>query len=178
MAATSWGVRNIGADLVFGQDVVYAFDTTTEVRLLSNTGLSVTYNSVHCLSQRSGGDVWGYVGTGTVHVHAILDKKAFFVLTEGTPMGTPRHPVANYRMCVVDRKLTSSKATHPVWRNIFPPRQVRRAMDAGLNLIDTAPNYEEGTASESWARRSRAGPMSNHVSSRIPHFNIWSERET
>ncbi len=102
--ATSWGVRNIGADLVFGQDVVYAFDTTTEVRLLSNTGLSVTYNSVHCLSQRSGGDVWGYVGTGTVHVHAILDKKAFFVLTEGTPMGTPRHPVANYRMCVVDRK--------------------------------------------------------------------------
>ncbi|HTS18270.1 MAG TPA: PQQ-binding-like beta-propeller repeat protein [Verrucomicrobiae bacterium] len=101
---TSWGVRNIGADLVFAKDVVYAFDTTTEIRLLSNTGLSVTYNSVHCLSQRSGREVWGYVGTGTVHAHAILDKKAFFVLTEGTPIGTLHHAVCNYRMCLVDRK--------------------------------------------------------------------------
>jgi len=70
--------------------------------------------------------------------------------------------------------VTSAKATYPAWRNTFQPRRelgrtgfratrlgigdladrnvpldrcvatVLRAIDAGLNLIDTAPNYEQG----------------------------------
>lgn len=102
--STSWGIRNIGGDLVFVKDNVYVFDTTTEMRLLSDTGPTDTYHSIYCLTHRNGKKVWGYVKTGTVHEHAILGDKVFLVTTLGTPLGTREHPENNYRLCLVEPK--------------------------------------------------------------------------
>ena len=102
--ATSWGVQNIGGDLVFDKDKVYVFDTTTEIRLLSNTGLNTTFHSIHCLSPRNGKELWTYINTGTVHHHVILNDKAFFVTTEGNSLGSLSRPSYVYRFCMVERK--------------------------------------------------------------------------
>jgi hypothetical protein len=97
-------VRNIGGELVFAKDNVYVFDTTVETRLLSDTGPSVTYHSIHCLSPRNGKEIWTYIKTGDVHEHAILGDQAFLAVTEGNVLGSRENPSYNYRLCMVERK--------------------------------------------------------------------------
>ena len=101
---TSWGVRNIGGELVFVKDNAYVFDTTVEMRLLSDTGPQVTYHSIHCLSPRNGKEIWTYIKTGEVHEHLILGDSAFLVLTEGNVLGSREHPSYNYHLCLLERK--------------------------------------------------------------------------
>jgi outer membrane protein assembly factor BamB len=101
---TAWGVRNIGQELVFGRDAIFVFDYTVELRLLSNTGLNVGYHSIHCVSPKNGKELWTYLKAGDMHDHTIKDGKAFLVVTEGTPLGTPARPQYNYRLCMVERK--------------------------------------------------------------------------
>ena len=101
---TAWGVRNIGRELVFAPDAVFVFDSTTELRLLSDTGLNVSYHSIHCVSPKSGRELWTYLKTGEMHDHTIKDGKGILVTTEGTALGTPAHPSYTYRLCMVERK--------------------------------------------------------------------------
>jgi outer membrane protein assembly factor BamB len=102
--ATSWGVRNIGGEIVFVKDNAYVFDTTTETRLLSDTGLQVTYHSIHCLSPRSGKEIWTYIKAGEVHEHVILGDQAFLTTTEGNVLGSRENPSYNYHLCMLERK--------------------------------------------------------------------------
>ncbi len=102
--STAWGVRNIGGELVFAKDNVYVFDTTVETRLLSDTGPSVTYHSIHCLSPGTGKGVWNYIKTGEVHEHLILGDSAFLAVTEGNMLGSRENPSYNYRLCLLERK--------------------------------------------------------------------------
>jgi outer membrane protein assembly factor BamB len=101
---TSWGVRNIGGELVFAKDNAYVFDTVVETRLLSDTGPQVTYHSIHCLSPRNGKEIWTYINTGDVHEHVILGDQAFLAVTEGNSLGSREHPSYNYRLCLLERK--------------------------------------------------------------------------
>lgn len=101
---TAWGVRNIGQEIVFGSNVIYVFDSTTELRLLSNTGLFVGYHSIHCLRPRTGKEVWTYLKAGDLHDHTVKDGKAFLVITEGPALGRREDPHYNYQLCMVERK--------------------------------------------------------------------------
>ncbi|HXI84965.1 MAG TPA: PQQ-binding-like beta-propeller repeat protein [Verrucomicrobiae bacterium] len=102
--STSWGVRNIGGEVVFIKDKAYVFDTVVEMRLLSDTGPQVTYHSIHCLSPRNGKEIWTYIKTGDVHEHVILGDSVFLIVTEGSVLGSREHPSYNYRLCMLERK--------------------------------------------------------------------------
>ncbi len=102
--ATTWGVRSIGGEMVFVKDNAYVFDTTSETRLLSDTGLQVGYHSIHCVSPRNGKAIWTYIKTGDVHEHVILGDQAFLALTEGNMLGSHENPSYNYHLCMIERK--------------------------------------------------------------------------
>jgi len=101
---TSWGVRSIGGEVVFIKDNIYVFDTTVETRLLSDTGLQVTYHSIHCLSPRNGKGIWSYIKTGDVHEHVLLGDQAFLAVTEGNVLGPRENPSYSYHLCMLERK--------------------------------------------------------------------------
>jgi len=102
--STSWGVRNIGGEVAFIKDNAYVFDTVVETRLLSDTGPSVTYHSIHCLSPRNGKEIWTYIKTGEIHEHVILGDQVFLAVTEGNALGPRENPSYNYRLCLLERK--------------------------------------------------------------------------
>lgn len=53
---------------------------------------------------------------------------------------------------------------------------VRRAMDAGLNVIDTAPGYEDGFSEEIVGRAHRRPPRPGGASGRraLPHYFVFA----
>jgi len=101
---TTWGVRNIGREVVFAPNAIFVFDSTSEVRLLASAGPYASFHSLHCLVPKNGKILWSYVKTGTLHDHVIKDGKAFLVSTDDTGLGSHENPSFAYQLCLIERK--------------------------------------------------------------------------